>query len=375
MSKLEKAKTDSTARDERERLMKQVEELESKMPEPLPAVHTVTAQPDRRTPIHLLARGDYQHKGDRVGMRALGVLLPDDAPELPETTARPRLELARWIASPANPLTARVMVNRIWHYHFGRGLVGTPNDFGRMGERPSHPELLDYLANELVAAGWSVNRIHRLILNSNTYRQSSTLPQNAALRAKALETDPQNKLIWRFNRRRLEAEEIRDAVLAISGNLNVKQGGPSVMVPIAKELVEALYKPSQWQVAAEPSEHARRSIYLINKRNLRLPMMEVFDAPDALVSCPRRESSTHAPQALELLNGEFTNRQAEILAARLEREAGAEPKAQVTLAYRLATGRPPSSRQMALALEFLKTQPRREFALAVLNLNAFLYVN
>jgi hypothetical protein len=244
-----------------------------------------------------------------------------------------------------------------------------------MGERPSHPELLDYLANEFVAAGWSVKRIHRLILNSNTYRQSSTLPANAALRAKALETDPQNKLIWRFNRRRLEAEQIRDAVLAISGNLNSKQGGPSVMVPIAKELVEALYKPSQWQVAAEPSEHARRSVYLINKRNLRLPMMEVFDAPDALVSCPRRESSTHAPQALELLNGDFTNRQAEILAARLEREAGARPEAQIVLAYRLATGRPPSPRQMALALDFLKTQPKREFALAVLNLNAFLYVN
>jgi hypothetical protein len=294
---------------------------------------------------------------------------------LSESTAKPRLELAKWITRPDHPLTARVLVNRIWHGHFGRGIVGTPNDFGRMGERPTHPELLDYLANELIASGWSVKHIHRLILSSNTYRQTSALPPHAALRRLAMENDPDNRLLWRANRRRLEAEAIRDSILAFSGRLTRKQGGPSVLVPIEKELVAALYKPSQWAVTSDEAEHRRRSIYLINKRNLRLPFLEVFDQPDAQVSCPRRESSTHAPQALELLNGSLTNAEAAHFAARLECEAGPDRRKQVDLAFRIVTGRPPLPRQMADALKFLETQPPREFALAMFNLNAFLYVN
>jgi hypothetical protein len=303
-------------------------------------------------------------------MRALGVLLPDGAPELPETTAKPRVDLAKWVVDDQNPLTARVMVNRIWQYHFGRGIVGTPNDFGRMGERPTNPELLDYLANEFVSSGWSVKHVHRLILLSNAYRQSSN-DDNAVAREK----DPDNRLFWRFNRQRLEAEEIRDAMLAVSGQLNEKAGGPSVIVPIDPDLVHALYKPSQWGVTKDPAEHNRRSVYLFAKRNLHLPMMEVFDAPDAQVSCPRRESSTHAPQALELLNGAFANKQAEAFAARLTAEAGKNPTRQVDLAYRLAAGRSPAAKERQIALEFLKAQPLREFALAVFNLNSFLYVN
>jgi len=271
------------------------------------------------------------------------------------------------------------MVNRIWEYHFGRGIVSTPNDFGRMGERPTHPELLDYLANEFVSSGYSVKHIHRLILLSNAYRQSSAVPEKAA----ALEKDPENKLLWRFNRRRLEAEELRDAILAVAGNLNPEAGGPSIMVPIEKELVNALYKPSQWQVTPDPAQHNRRSVYLIAKRNLRLPFVEVFDAPDTLVSCPRRESSTHAPQALELLNGSFSNREAKVLAARLAAESGRSYRRQIVLAYRLAAGRAPTQRELQLALDFLREEARRagdekaraEFALAIFNLNAFLYVN
>jgi hypothetical protein len=279
---------------------------------------------------------------------------------------------------PQNPLTARVMVNRIWQYHFGRGIVATPNDFGRMGERPTHPELLDYLANEFVASGYSVKHIHRLILSSNAYRQSSAVPEKSA----GLEKDPDNKLLSRFSRRRLDAEEIRDAMLAVAGNLNPEAGGPSLMVPIEKELVNALYKPSQWQVAPDPAQHHRRSVYLIAKRNLRLPFLEVFDAPDELVSCPRRESSTHAPQALELLNGGFSNQQAKVLAARLAAESRSSRK-QIELAYRMATGRAPTGRELQLARDFLGEETRRagaekareEFALALFNLNAFLYVN
>jgi hypothetical protein len=361
--------------DQKQALMKKLEKLQEDMPEPLPALHSVANMADKKSPIHLLSRGDYHAKGQSVGMRPLGVLLPDGAPELPENTAKPRAELAKWIVDPNNPLTARVMVNRIWHYHFGRGIVATPNDFGRAGDRPTHPELLDYLANEFVAGGFSVKSIHRLILNSNTYLQSSAAPSDTALKTLALTKDPENRLLWRFNRRRLEAEQIRDAILAASGALNPKQGGPSVMVPIEQELVKLLYKPSQWRPAKDPAEHTRRSVYLIAKRNLRLPFMEVFDAPDLQVSCPRRESSTHAPQALELLNGVFTNEQAEAFARRLEAEAGPNLRKQIDLGYRLVAGRPARPKEIQTALEFLKTQPKREFALALLNLNSFLYVN
>jgi uncharacterized protein DUF1553/uncharacterized protein DUF1549 len=366
---------DPATLDQKQALMKKLEKLQDQMPDPLPALHSVADMPDKKSPIHLLSRGDYHAKGQSVGMRPLGVLLPDGAPELPANTAKPRVELAKWIVDPNHPLTARVMVNRIWHYHFGRGIVATPNDFGRAGERPTHPELLDYLANEFVAGSFSVKRIHRLILNSNAYMQSSAPPSDSALKTLALTKDPENRLLWRFNRRRLEAEQIRDAILAVSGALNPKQGGPSVMVPIEQELVKLLYKPSQWQPAKDPAEHTRRSVYLIAKRNLRLPFMEVFDAPDMQVSCPRRESSTHAPQALELLNGAFTNGKAEALSRRLEAEAGPSLRRQIDLGYRLVAGRPARPKEIQTALEFLKTQPKREFALALLNLNSFLYVN
>ncbi|MEO6725343.1 MAG: DUF1549 and DUF1553 domain-containing protein [Blastocatellia bacterium] len=374
MKKLQ-GKEDAASRDTKEALTKKLEQLQEQMPEPLPALHSVANVPDKKSPIHLLARGDYAAKGASVGMRPLGVLMPDGAPELPETTAKPRAELARWIVGPDNPLTARVMVNRIWKYHFGQGIVATPNDFGKVGARPSHPELLDYLANQLISGGYSIKQIHRLILNSNTYQQASASPADPTMKTQAMTKDPENRLLWRFNRQRLEAEQLRDAILAVAGTLNPKQGGPSVMIPIDPGLVNLLYKPSQWQPAKDPTEYSRRGIYLIAKRNLRLPFMEVFDAPDAQVSCPRRESSTHAPQALELLNGTFANEQAEALARRLEAEAGPNLRKQIDLGYRLAAGRAARPKEIQTALAFLKSQPKREFALALLNLNSFLYVN
>ena len=359
-----------TTPDQRQEILKKMEELQEAMPEPIPAVQSVANDMENKSPIHILARGEYQNKGSAVGMRPLGILLPDAAPELPQDLQHPRAELAKWVTDPDNPLTARVMVNRIWQYHFGRGIVGTANDFGRMGTRPSHPELLDYLANEFVASGFSVKHIHRMILNTNSYRQSSS-----TVNAVAAEKDPENALLWKFSRRRLDAEEIRDAMLAVSGKLNSKAGGPSVMIPIDKGLVSALYKPSQWTPPKDVSEYDRRSIYLIAKRNLHLPFMEVFDAPDLLTSCQRRATSTHAPQALELLNGDISNQQAEALMNRLATEAGPDPRKQVDLAYRLVSGRAPNPKELAQSLAFLKTQSRREFALAMLNLNAFLYVN
>ncbi len=351
-------------------LESRLKDLERQLPPPLDAICTVANDAARRTPIHLLERGNWDKPGAAVGPRVPGVLLPDDAPELPADVPNPRTRLAEWIVDPGNPLTGRVIVNRVWHDHFGRGIVATPNDFGVNGDEPSHPELLDWLANRFIADGWRLKSLHRLIVTSGTYRQSAR-----AIDAAASVKDPENRLLWHFPRRRLQAEEIRDAMLAVAGRLNLKAGGPSVMVPVESDLVELLYAPSQWQVTADRGEYDRRSIYLLAKRNLRLPFMEVFDQPDLQISCARRESSTHAPQALELLNGRLSNELADAFAERLAREAAGDPGRQVDLAYRLVTGRPPSDREAGLAAEFLTRQPLGEFALAMFNLNAFLYVD
>ncbi len=205
---------------------------------------------------------------------------------------------------------------------------------------------------------------------SSTYRQSSQTP--AAIEARR--ADPENRLLWRFNRRRLSAEEMRDAMLAVSGRLNVAVGGASVMIPVDPELVELLYKPSQWKVTANAAEHDRRSIYLIAKRNLRLPFLEAFDAPALMTSCARREASTHAPQALELLNGRTSNDLASALARRLEQETGGDQAQFIERAYRLTLGRAPTDDERNLSAAFLREQPLAEFALALFNLNGFLYV-
>ncbi len=349
---------------------KHLEMLEDQLPEPLPALFSVSNDAAKLTPVHVLGRGDFLSKGDAVAPRPLGVLLPDGTPESPADVPAPRTKLADWVVAPENPLTARVVVNRIWQYHFGRGIVATPNDFGRMGSRPSHPELLDYLANELVANGWHFKPLHRQILLSNTYRQAYRSPSWNT----AQQRDPANKLLWHFERKRLDAEELRDAALSVAGKLNLKMGGPSAIVPIDPALMTLMYKPSQWKVTPNEQEHFRRSAYLLAKRNFHVPMMEVFDAPDLQTSCPRRESSTDAPQALELLNGNFSNQMAHFLAQRLTEEAGPTKVRQVDLAYRLAAGRLPNSKEKQLALEFLQAHPLSEFALAVLNLNAFLYI-
>jgi hypothetical protein len=361
--------------EQKAKLEADLEKLDEQMPAPLASIYAVKDTPEQATAIHLLSRGDYLAKGAKVGVRPLGILLPDGTPELPLDTEKPRLKLAEWIVDPANPLTARVMVNRVWQFHFGRGLVSTPNDFGRMGTRPSHPELLDWLANQFVAGGWRLKPIHRMILLSSAYRQSGESP----IEKTAVEKDAEDALLWKFGRRRLEAEELRDSMLMVAGRLNPKIGGPSVMIPIDPELVLMLKRPQYWAPTRDKSEYDRRTMYLIYKRNLRLPLMEVFDAPDTLLSCARREQSTHAPQALELLNGQTSNALAAVFADRLlqERHAGAE---RVDYAWRLACGRPPSATEKALAVKFLAGAPddparTKEFALAVFNLNAFLYVN
>ena len=328
-------------------LQQRMEKLQSDLLPPLPVLQTV--EDKDFIPVHVLARGDASQAGDRVGMRPLGILLPDGAAEWPDDTPTPRLALAKWITDPANPLTARVMVNRIWQHHFGTGLVATPNDFGRMGSRPSNPELLDWLANQFVEGGWRMKPLHRMILLSDAYQRDTS-------------------------HRRLSAEELRDSMLAVSGRLNRQAGGPSVIVPIQPELVKLLYSPSQWRINADPQQFDRRSVYLFQKRNMRLPFLEVFDAPDTLLSCARREQSTHAPQALELLNGDFSNSMARSFAQRIEREAGPDRKRQVERAFQLALGRAPEPAERNAALRYLKDGPLSEFALSLFLVNDFLYL-
>jgi hypothetical protein len=353
----------------------QIDDLEDKLPAPLPSIDAVKDDLTETTPVEILFHGDYQQPTAKVGARPLGILLPEDTPEASLDSAAPRLRLANWITDEANPLTARVMVNRIWQYHFGRGIVSTPNDFGRMGGHPSNPDLLDYLANQYISNGWRMKPLHRMILLSNAYQQSSESP----LEKTAMDKDSDNALLWKFSRRRLEAEEIRDSMLTVSGRLNLKQNGPSVMVPIDPDLVKMLKRPQYWVATRDKSEYDRRTIYMIYKRNLQLPFMAVFDAPDAQLSCPRREQSTHAPQALEMLNGALSNQLAEAFAERIRKQAATD-SARIDYAWRLALGRAPTSKERSLALRFLAAAPGdpttlKELALDVFNLNAFLYVN
>lgn len=346
---------------------------QTKLPAPLPVINSALDVAARRTPVHILNRGNPDKKERQVGPRFPG-LLQASAKELPADVPHPRSILAQWMTAPENPLTARVMVNRIWQRHFGRGIVETANDFGLNGREPTHPELLDWLANEFIRGGWKIKPLHRLIVLSSVYRQSSELPpQMTPQSGKA--HDPENRLWSRFPRRRLSAEEIRDAMLFVSGQLNTKRGGPSVVVPVEADLVSLLYQPSQWRVTKDLEDHDRRSIYLISKRNLRLPFMEAFDQPDAQTSCAKRESSTHALQALELLNGPLSNRLAKSFAERLQRDVGTDPRRQIDRAWELAVGRPPDAREKRLSQQFLLRQPLSELTLALFNWNAFLYVD
>ena len=360
------SKVDETGRkfvkelkDKKKAMAAVLDEIESRMPEPLPSVWGIADERKAIPQIHILDRGMHASKGKRVGPRVPGLFLPDDSPEYEDDnhsngTGR-RLALARWLASPENPLTARVMVNRLWHYHFGRGIVATPNDFGAQGTPPTHPELLDWLATEFVQQKWSIKAMHRLMVLSNTY-QTASEGEPEKLSAASQSKDPGNNLFWRYNRRRIEAEAVRDAMLNVAGNFNPKAEGPAVLVPVQPVLVGQLYKPKQWAVTPDPNEHHRRTIYLIAKRNLRLPFMEAFDAPDLQNSCARREQSTHALQSLELLNGDFSNAQARVLAGRLLKEKGWNPTALVQRAFRFATGREPTGPEAQIAARFLSKQ-------------------
>ncbi len=312
---------------------------------------------------HRLYRGDPMAKREPVAPDALSVTgslqLPLDAEE-----ERRRIALGNWIASADNPLTARVAANRLWHYHFGTGIVSTPSDFGAMGTPPSHPELLDWLATELIRSGWSLKHIHRLILCSNTFRQASA-PREVGLTA-----DAGCRLLWRFPPRRLEAEAIRDCVLWAAGTLNEAGGGRGFMLfDVNKETVHH-YFPKETLTPAE----WRRMVYMTKIRQEQDAVFGAFDCPDGGQVIPQRSRSTTPLQALNLLNSDFAMEQAEFFARRLQREAGAAPEDQVQRAFVVVYGRPARAAELTDSVAFVRKFGLPAMCRALLNSNEFLFI-
>ena len=319
----------------------------------------------------LLKRGDYTSRGPEVEPAFPAILAKDATPKIAATalSSGRRSALVDWLVRPDHPLTSRVMVNRLWQAHFGRGIVSTPGDFGAMGEEPSHPELLDWLAVEFVAQGWSIKAMHRLIVTSATYRQGSRVE------GASRKIDPDNALLSHQARRRLEGEILRDSMLACSGKLNPAIGGPCIFPELPRELTKLSGKSAVWPVSPREADRDRRSLYVFLRRNLRFPLFEAFDKPDTNASCPKRAVTTIAPQALSLLNGALANQCAGSLAAKVEREAGRDLASRIDRTYRLALGRPPDAGEAKLASEYLREGTFADFCLALLNLNEFLYVD
>ncbi|MGE0133082.1 MAG: DUF1553 domain-containing protein [Blastocatellales bacterium] len=363
----------------RKEIQNEIDKINRTRPKMLPAAMGVTDKDDPGK-AHLLKRGDWRNKGEEVEPGLPQVLTGDTSLD-PKNRRR---QLAEWIASADNPLTARVAVNRIWQYHFGKGIVKTPSDFGATGDHPSHPELLDWLATEFIKRGWSWKAMHRMILLSNAYRQSSQFNEQSAAK------DHENRLLWRMNPRRLEAEPLRDSILAVSGKLNPEMFGPGIYPRIDPDVINTGSRP-RWPLDAKDDHSTwRRSVYIFVKRSVILPLIEVFDCPATVVSGPVRASSTVSPQALALMNNEFVLQQAGYFAERVVREAGDDKRAQVAQAVKIALNRAPSAKEIEWSLSFLKSQAEgyarrkseepdraalRDFCHAVINLNEFIYVN
>ena len=329
--------------------------------------------------MHILLRGSPKVPGERVEPAFLSILsppAPQIAPSPHGDTSGRRLALARWIASAENPIASRVMANRVWQYHFGRGIVRSTNNFGLQGDRPTHPELLDWLAGELVAGGWRLKPLHRAIMLSAAYRMSS---RGAA---KALSADPENNLFWRFDMRRLQAEEIRDSILAINGSLNPKMGGPSIYPDVPAEVLAGQSMPGAGWGKSSPEEQRRRSVYIFVKRSLVMPIIASFDGPETDFTCPTRFATTQPTQALGMLNSDWINEQARVFAGYLRREAGPSVPAQVRLALDRSLQRPATASEVQRGVRLIErlakeqhADPLAAFCVVALNLNEFVYVD
>ncbi len=329
----------------------------------------------------VLIRGNANAESEKVEPGFPSVLSPPEpeiAPSPHGNSSGRRTALANWIASPENPLTARVMANRLWQHHFGVGIVETSNNFGAGGLDPTHPELLDYLATELVDGGWKLKRMHKLLMLSSTYRLSSGTNKSG------LEKDPANRLVWHFNPRRLSSEELRDSILAANGSLNLRMGGPSFYPIIPAEILHGQSRPGAGWGNSSDEDRARRAIYIFVKRSLVEPLMADFDFADVDSSCPVRFTTTQPTQSLNLMNSEFTNRQAAIFANFLKQQSPDDLAAQVKLGLAQTTQRQPSEADIQRGINLIKElkglgvsddDALKYFCLVTYNLNEFLYID
>ena len=336
---------------------------------------------------HVMIRGDFRRPGLQISPDVLRVLNSESlrfelSPQ--SNSGGRRIALANWLADPVHPLTARVIVNRIWQHHFGTGLSETPSDFGVMGSEPANQQLLDWLANRFVENGWSMKQLHRMIVTSATYQQGSRLSDDAttdetAAWNQALRKDPAVRLLSRFPRQRLQGEVIRDAMLHAAGVLNPKAGGPGIRPPLPAELRNTLLK-DQWTVTEDESEHNRRSIYVFARRNLRFPIFDAFDRPAANGSCSRRTVTTTAPQALHLLNSEFSLKAAELIARHIC-ENYSDRKQQIGRSFERILNRAPTADELTSMNAFLDQSPDEDssgmtyLCLSLLNCNEFVFVD
>lgn len=324
-------------------------------------------------PSYFLHGGDIHSHGSLTQPGFVAVLddgrTPAALPPGGGRTSGRRLALAKWLTSGRHPLTARVMANRIWHHHFGRGIVTTLDNFGKTGEAPTHPELLDWLAAEFVDKGWSMKQMHRLMMTSDAYQMSSQWATEKHMMA-----DAGNLLWWRYRPQRLEAEIVRDNILAVSGALDRTLGGKPIFPELPREVLASMDK-GVWNKMADGPPVWRRSVYVYRKRGLPLPFFEVFDLPDQNLTCGRRNVSTVPTQALTLMNNDWVLRQASRFADRIATETGGGgPRAQIARAYALALGREPRPEELAAGERFLQSRTLSDLAHVLLNLNEFIYL-
>jgi hypothetical protein len=389
MAAAEKRVAEATDAEEKKRFEAELKRAKEKAP-PFDHALAVAENGPMAKATQVLARGDAFSPRAEVAP-AFPAVLGFPAPVFPteraaevRTTGRRRV-LADWIASAQNPLTARVMVNRIWQKHFGVGIVPTPDDFGQTGQAPTNELLLDYLASEFVASGWSVKHLHKLIMTSGAYRMSSRADDHGALAS-----DEANTLLWRQNLRRVEAEVVRDTMLAVSGTLNSKRGGPSVFPTLPKEVHGTQDASGKGWADSSAEEQNRRSVYLVVKRALKAPLLECLDFANSASPVAVRPTTTTAPQALMLLNDSFVQAQAAALAARISREAGESAEQQITRAFNLVLQRAPSKAELKASLRLLADQRQRaaaegapdparfalkSFCRGLLNVNEMIYVD
>ncbi|MDE0737162.1 MAG: DUF1549 and DUF1553 domain-containing protein, partial [Pirellulaceae bacterium] len=307
-------------------------------------------------PIHLLIKGERQKPGPVVLPATLSSIPAlerkmAEPPAASKTTQR-RLQFAQWITRPDHPLTARVMVNRLWQHHFGQGIVRTPNNFGFKSAPPTHPLLLDWLAAEFVAGDWKIKRMHKLIMMSSTYRQSSQHPAQQQYQQR----DFINERWWRFNRRRLDSEALRDAMLTVSGRLNTKMGGPSFYPRMSQEALEGLSRKSSAWGTSTQAERSRRSIYMMTKRSRLLPLMTTFDFADTTLPCGQRDVTTVPTQSLALLNNHFVHEQSLAMARRILEQTDGESARSVEQAWLLALGRQPRADEKQAGIAHVQSQ-------------------